>query len=259
MEKLIRVNYCGYNYYNSDYDIIDRPKGSGDYLLLYFLTPMKVLLKNELVRAPAKSFLLYTPNHRQWYQAVKRFGNSFVHFECDGNFIEELSIPLNQIFYIENTSKIQEYFRWIENEFINKTIFHEYQQDANVKSLLIEIARNFRSAETSVVKSTRRQEFEKIRYKILGNLGHPWTAEEMAALAHMSTSQFYAIYQEEFNQTPKASLIEARMEYAKYLLRNNTLKINQIAKMIGYQNEYHFIRHFKKRFGVTPGQYRKSL
>lgn len=68
----------------------------------------------------------------------------------------------------------------------------------------------------------------------------------MAALAHMSTSQFYAIYQEEFNQTPKASLIEARMEYAKYLLRNNSLKISQIAKMIGYQNEYHFIRHFKK-------------
>jgi AraC-like DNA-binding protein len=49
------------------------------------------------------------------------------------------------------------------------------------------------------------------------------------------------------------------MEYAKYLLRNNSLKISQIAKMIGYQNEYHFIRHFKKRFGTTPGQYRKSF
>ena len=111
---------------------------------------------------------------------------------------------------------------------------------------MIEIARNLRSSDTCVVRNTRRQEFEKIRYQILGNLGHNWTAEEMAALAHMSTSQFYAIYQEEFNQTPKASLIEARMEYAKYLLRNNSLKISQIAKMIGYQNEYHFIRHFKK-------------
>lgn len=256
---MIQVNYCGYNYYNTDFDIIDRPKGSGDYLLLYFLTPMNVLLNNKLVNAQAKSFLLYTPNYRQWYQAVKRFGNSFVHFNGDEKFIKELSIPLNRIFYIENTSKIQEYFRWIENEFINKTIFYEHQQDANMRGLLIEIARNLRSSDTCVVRNTRRQEFEKIRYQILGNLGHNWTAEEMAALAHMSTSQFYAIYQEEFNQTPKASLIEARMEYAKYLLRNNSLKISQIAKMIGYQNEYHFIRHFKKRFGTTPGQYRKSF
>lgn len=256
---MIRVIYSGYNYYNADFDIIDRPKGSGDYLLLYFLTPMKVELQNKIIKAPAKSFLLYTPDYKQWYQAVKRFGNSFVHFDSDDKFIKELSIPLNKIFQIENTTKIQEYFRWIESEFINKSIFHEYQQDANVKSLLIEIARNFKSSDVSNNKNTRRQEFEKIRYKILGNLDYHWTAEEMASLAHMSTSQFYAIYQEEFHQTPKASLIEARMEYAKYLLRNNSLKINQIAKMIGYQNEYHFIRHFKKQFGTTPGQYRKAF
>ena len=66
---MIQVNYCGYNYYNTDFDIIDRPKGSGDYLLLY-LTPMNVLLNNKLVNAQAK-VLLYTPNYRQWYQAVK--------------------------------------------------------------------------------------------------------------------------------------------------------------------------------------------
>lgn len=255
---MIRVSYCGYNYYNADFDIIDRPKGSGDYLLLYFLTPMKVELENKIINVPPKSFLLYTPNYKQWYQAVKRFGNSFVHFEGDDKFVKGLPIPLNRIFKIENTAKIQEYFRWIENEFINKLAFHEHQQDANIRSLLIEIARNFRNTDSSTGKKTRRQEFEKIRYKILGNLDYNWTAKEMAALAHMSTSQFYAIYQEEFHQTPKASLIEARMEYAKYLLRNNSLKINQIARMIGYQNEYHFIRHFKKQFGTTPGQYRKS-
>lgn len=164
---MIQVNYCGYNYYNTDFDIIDRPKGSGDYLLLYFLTPMNVLLNNKLVNAQAKSFLLYTPNYRQWYQAVKRFGNSFVHFNGDEKFIKELSIPLNQIFYIENTSKIQEYFRWIENEFINKTIFYEHQQDANMRGLLIEIARNLRSSDTCVVRNTRRQEFEKFVTKYL--------------------------------------------------------------------------------------------
>ncbi|TYQ13129.1 UNVERIFIED_CONTAM: AraC-like DNA-binding protein [Acetivibrio alkalicellulosi] len=256
---MIKVIYCGYNYYNADFDIIDRPKGSGDYLLLYFLTPMKVELDNKLVKAPSKSFLIYSPNHKQWYQAYKRFGNSFVHFSGDDKLISELAVPLNQIFHIENTAKIQEYFRWIENEFINRTLFHEHQQDANVRSLLVEIARNLRSSDTCIVKNTRRQEFEKIRYKILGNLDYQWTAEKMASLAHMSTSQFYSIYQEEFHQSPKAALIEARMEYAKYLLSNNSLKVSQIAKMIGYENEYHFIRHFKKQFGVAPGQYRKSL
>ncbi|MFS0872807.1 AraC family transcriptional regulator [Paenibacillus xylanilyticus] len=50
-------------------------------------------------------------------------------------------------------------------------------------------------------------------------------------------------------------LTKVRMEAAKQLLRETTMKINDIAAAVGYQHSY-FNRIFKKQEGVTPSQYR---
>ena len=63
-------------------------------LLLFTLICKKLTAKSG-------SMLLYTPGHRQWYQANKVFYNSFVHFTDPDNFVEKLNIPLNTIFNIE--------------------------------------------------------------------------------------------------------------------------------------------------------------
>ena len=46
-----QINYCDYNHSNMDCDMINRPNGSGDYLFLYFLTPMKVYFGQEMTIA----------------------------------------------------------------------------------------------------------------------------------------------------------------------------------------------------------------
>ncbi|QOS80862.1 AraC family transcriptional regulator [Paenibacillus sp. JNUCC31] len=50
-------------------------------------------------------------------------------------------------------------------------------------------------------------------------------------------------------------LTRVRMDAAKQLLRETTMKINDIAGAVGYQHSY-FNRIFKKQEGLTPSQYR---
>ncbi|SHN83254.1 Helix-turn-helix domain-containing protein [Paenibacillus sp. ov031] len=50
-------------------------------------------------------------------------------------------------------------------------------------------------------------------------------------------------------------LTRIRMDAAKQLLRETTMKINDIAGAVGYQHSY-FNRIFKKQEGLTPSQYR---
>ncbi|MDR6719640.1 AraC family transcriptional regulator [Paenibacillus sp. 2003] len=50
-------------------------------------------------------------------------------------------------------------------------------------------------------------------------------------------------------------LTRVRMDAAKQLLRETTMKINDVATAVGYQHSY-FNRIFKKQEGVTPSQYR---
>ncbi|MDF2963028.1 MAG: two component transcriptional regulator, AraC family [Paenibacillus sp.] len=49
---------------------------------------------------------------------------------------------------------------------------------------------------------------------------------------------------------------EARMERAKFLLRESNLKIYEIGDRLGYSEMRYFTKIFKKTIGVTPKEYR---
>jgi YesN/AraC family two-component response regulator len=50
-----------------------------------------------------------------------------------------------------------------------------------------------------------------------------------------------------------------RMDKAKALLEETDLKVNEISKAVGYDNEKHFLKSFKAFVGVSPSEYRKNL
>jgi len=43
------------------------------------------------------------------------------------------------------------------------------------------------------------------------------------------------------------------------LLINEDKTINQIAGMLGFQNQSYFSKFFKKKMGVSPSEYRKGV
>lgn len=49
------------------------------------------------------------------------------------------------------------------------------------------------------------------------------------------------------------------MQKAKELLKTTTFKIYEIAEMVGYRNVESFNRVFKKYYGISPLQYRKTM
>ena len=51
-------------------------------------------------------------------------------------------------------------------------------------------------------------------------------------------------------------LIRRRMEIAGELLKNEALKIQDIAAKTGYSNQRYFASCFKKYYGCTPTEYR---
>lgn len=53
-------------------------------------------------------------------------------------------------------------------------------------------------------------------------------------------------------------LLVLRMEKAALLLQDNDLKVLDIARRLGYQSTSYFIQVFKRRFGVTPVEYRRN-
>lgn len=54
-------------------------------------------------------------------------------------------------------------------------------------------------------------------------------------------------------------LTEVRIENAKHLLSDLSLRIYDIAEMVGYDSRKHFGKIFKERTGLSPKEYRNSL
>lgn len=54
-------------------------------------------------------------------------------------------------------------------------------------------------------------------------------------------------------------LVDARMHAARNMILENSYKINEIAERVGYKDFSYFVQSFKKFYGMTPNEYRKSL
>ena len=54
-------------------------------------------------------------------------------------------------------------------------------------------------------------------------------------------------------------LVHLRMEKAKQLLKEDQLKIIDVANLVGFSNSGYFSTVFKKQFGQTPVEFRNSI
>jgi AraC family transcriptional regulator len=90
-----------------------------------------------------------------------------------------------------------------------------------------------------------------------GHLDTGPTLGQMAAFAHLSPSHFAHQFKAATGLSPHQFVIARRVERAKGLLRRRGgLTLAAVAARVGFADEGHFVRHFERLVGVTPGRFR---
>ncbi len=74
---------------------------------------------------------------------------------------------------------------------------------------------------------------------------------------YVSDTYLRKIFKRETGMTMQAFLMNRRLSKAADMLRNNDYAICDLCYAVGYSDEVHFIRAFKKKYGVPPKQFRK--
>ncbi|MFC5405870.1 response regulator [Cohnella soli] len=85
---------------------------------------------------------------------------------------------------------------------------------------------------------------EALTLKSLGQMYHIHP-NYLGQLFHKQTGESFADYINKF-----------RIDKAKHLLTSSHLKVNEIAKQVGYWDIGYFYKQFKKHVGIVPGEYK---
>ena len=85
-----------------------------------------------------------------------------------------------------------------------------------------------------------------------------WSVPAMAVAVGMSRSTFAERFRKETGETPIQSLTRYRLERAAEYLRTTTAGIREIARITGYDSEVSISKAFRRRYGTSPGAYRKA-
>ncbi len=88
------------------------------------------------------------------------------------------------------------------------------------------------------------------------NLHQKLSLSEMANSVNLSRSHLCYLFKTQTGMSPGKYFFMLKMQKACELLATSPLNIKQIMAIVGYNDKSHFVRHFKKAYGLTPSQYR---
>lgn len=90
------------------------------------------------------------------------------------------------------------------------------------------------------------------------NYARTITIEEIAEVCHYSKSHFMKFFKESMGMGFIQYLNEYRLEVASQMLLKTSDNILDIAERTGFDSLSYFNRMFKRKYGLTPGQYRRQ-
>ena len=135
---------------------------------------------------------------------------------------------------------------------------YEYMDDAEdwffrmAEEIWLILERNRQTGREDVV--------EKAIAYLQSNYGDPnISAQYLADKYHITPSYFSRLFHEKCGCTFPDYLVALRIERAReLLLERENLSIQEICELVGYSNASYFTTSFKKKYGMTPGQFRRS-
>jgi AraC-like DNA-binding protein len=82
--------------------------------------------------------------------------------------------------------------------------------------------------------------------------------DDLASQAGLGSHYFCALFKRSMGVSPYQYVIERRVARATCLLEDRTLSLAEIAYATGFASQAHLTEVFRRRVGMTPGEYRRQ-
>lgn len=100
------------------------------------------------------------------------------------------------------------------------------------------------------------QRLWKVWKRVEANFARQWTLADLAQIACMSPEHLRRTCSREIGRSPMRHLTYLRLKHAAELLSATDIKVEIVAREVGFENPFAFSNTFKKWFGWRPSEHR---
>jgi len=91
------------------------------------------------------------------------------------------------------------------------------------------------------------------------NLNTRITLEALAARVNLTPSRLSHLFKERTGRSPIDYFLRLKVDAACYMLESSDYINKEMADHLGFSDEYHFSKVFKKKTGISPREYRNKI
>lgn len=181
--------------------------------------------------------------------ALAQFFAHVLYRKTEGNYL---------IFHTGEDQKIREMLENLYMEYLG----HEKYSCTFLNSMLVMFwAMLLRYHENDIESILTRDSTGNSVTEILNYLNQNYQTTTLSKAADhfgYSTSHFSTLIKESTGQTFLQIIRDIKLNQACRALRETSLSNHAICELVGYESPEHFMRTFKKTYGITPGEYRRK-
>lgn len=237
----------------------DNHGGREDYYLMYVVSGrIDVLSGESFTECTQGSLIIFPPRKRYAYRHTED-GNAeyfFVHFTGSDaeRVLADCSLKMHPAVNLINHSEtLIPRFQNMLDAFANHDRLRSREVAALFHQVLIHLSRRMRTESDGSCRS-----LYKSVGRILSGYAEDIKIPELAELENLSLSRYNALFRKNMGCSPVEFITETRMTAACELILITDMSIKEIGQTCGYPDPHFFSKVFKKRFGVSPTEYRSG-
>ncbi|MFC3747033.1 helix-turn-helix domain-containing protein [Paenibacillus sp. GCM10012306] len=197
----------------------------------------------------------------QWEQAI-----SFLKMEITPSYMDEVAyesglgwtghIELDHKFLVQDP-KLLQLSQWMFEELSNNGASGKLYIDSLANMTIIHLLQHYTTSSQKCLKPKHvtNQQISLVIEYMHAHLEKDISLDEISAVANVSTSHLVRLFKQHTGFTPHQYLIQLRIERSKFLIRCGKMSFKEIAAQVGFSDQGHFTKLFKRTVGLTPMQF----
>lgn len=221
---------------------------------------LKSTIAGKTFSIKEKEIMLYGPNqfHNQYIDTDHVCSYMTIMFDMNP---KEYDLLINRTFHLHR--QLYPIMQNIMKVTTNEGLLSDQLLLVYLKELILQLFR-YNTIEPQSLSMPAQQSFEdellnEIVVYIKEHLNTPLTVENICQNYSLSRSTLQSLFKKNLEVAPKQYINECKLSKSKLLIKENKYTLSEVSDMLSYTSIHYFSRSFKKRFGITPSEYAKSI